>query len=142
MWKKVLLAVSITFILAIGMELFYKLPNRKKLDYTTENVLEEKTVSKYIKDECLNEWKDYAISVQEEIKVVNQNLNDENRHYIIKEENGFINVYYINEKKEEVLYKVTEIGTQYLSDEDVKKLKDGIEVVGLQSLNQILEDFE
>ena len=106
--------------------------------------MEEKQelLGKYITDECINEWNDYAVSVQEDLKVVNESLNDENRHYIIKEKDNFINVYYINENKEEVLYRVTEIGTEYLPKEDIQKLQDGIEVIGLQNLNLLLEDFE
>ena len=45
-------------------------------------------------------------------------------------------------KNEEILYKVTEISTQYLEKEDVEKLIIGVEVKGLQELNQLLEDFE
>ena len=51
-------------------------------------------------------------------------------------------MYYINEKGEEILYRVTDISTKYLGEEDVKELQEGINVVGIQELNQLLEDFE
>ena len=144
MWKKVLLSVSLLAVLAIGIEIFYNTKNKKSNNENAANVVEEeKDLSNgYVTDECIDEWEDYAISVQEELQEVNQPINDENRHYILIEKDNFINVYYINENKEEVLYRVTEIGTQYLANEDVEKLEEGIEVVGLQNLNQLLEDYE
>ena len=143
MWKKVLLSISLIVVLIIGVELFYYFKDKRNDDENL-NIVEEKQelLGKYITDECINEWNDYAVSVQEDLKVVNESLNDENRHYIIKEKDNFINVYYINENKEEVLYRVTEIGTEYLPKEDIQKLQDGIEVIGLQNLNLLLEDFE
>ena len=63
--------------------------------------------------------------------------------------NNFINnrlnnvkVIYINEKNEEILYRVTDISLEYLSNEDVESLKQGIDVYGIQNLNQLIEDFE
>ena len=143
MWKKVLLSISLIVVLIIGVELFYYFKDKRNDDENL-NIVEEKQelLGKYITDECINEWNDYAVSVQEDLKVVNESLNDENRYYIIKEKDNFINVYYINENKEEVLYRVTEIGTEYLPKEDIQKLQDGIEVIGLQNLNLLLEDFE
>ena len=141
MWKKVLLSVSLIAVLVVGIEIFYRSENKKN---SSRNVInEEKEISsKYVTDECIDEWEDYALTVQEEIKEVNESLNDENRHYILKEKDNYVNVYYINEDKEEILYRVTEIGTGYLAKDDVEKLREGIEVIGLQNLNQLLEDFE
>ena len=60
----------------------------------------------------------------------------------MKSENEIIKIYYINENGEEVLYRVTDISTKYLGDDDVNELKNGIEVIGAKNLNQLLEDFE
>ena len=38
-----------------------------------------------VTDDCVNEWEDYAKTVEQEIQETNQSLNDENRHYIAKE---------------------------------------------------------
>lgn len=144
MWKKVLLSVSLVAVLVIGIEVFYNLKSKKNNNENSVNVIEEeKEISnQYVTDECIDEWEDYATTVQDELLEASQNLNDENRHYILKEKDNFINVYYINEDKEEILYRVTDIGTQYLAQDDIKKLKEGIEVESLQNLNQLLEDFE
>ena len=99
-------------------------------------------LSKYVTDECVNEWKDYSLTVQEEIKEASQNISDENKTYIVKAEDDYIKVYYLNNNNEEILYKVTDIAIKYLGKSDVEKLEQGIKATGLQELNQLLEDFE
>lgn len=144
MWKKILISIGLIIILIAGIEIF-NISKRNANEETNNNIVENETevsTSKYVKDDCLNEWKDYSKTVQNEIKETSSSLSDGNRHYILREKNGIINVYYINENGEEILYKVTDISTNYLSEEDVKNLKEGIEVIGIQNLNQLLEDFE
>ena len=48
----------------------------------------------------------------------------------------------MDENNNEYLYKKTDISTDYLSEEDINDLKVGIEVVGLEELNKMLEDFD
>lgn len=64
-------------------------------------------------------------------------------HYLIKEENGKIVVYKIdnNDKKIEKVEE-TEIETSYLTEADLKKIKKGIKVYSKKEINKILEDFE
>jgi len=66
-----------------------------------------------------------------------------NEHYILKDEEGYLNVYkldkYDNIKE---LFKKTEIQTEYLSEVDLEDLKKGIIVYGRTELNKRLEDFE
>ena len=143
MWKKILISISLMIILIGGIEILNI--SKKNKPGEINNIVQNETeisASRYVKDDCLNEWEDYTESVQNEIKETSGNLNDENKHYILREKDGFINVYYTNENEEEILYKVTDISTSYLGEEDIKELKEGIEVVGLQNLNQLLEDFE
>lgn len=64
------------------------------------------------------------------------------QHFILKEDNGKITVYKINENSEEEVYEKTEISLEYLSETDKIKIKDGIKVNGIEELNQLLEDFE
>ena len=141
MWKKILMSLILMTILVIGIRLI-NINNQKKDNQ--ENIVTDETnlSSQFVTDECVNEWKDYSLIVQEEIKEASQNLNDENKTYIVKAEDNNIKVYYLNNKNEEILYKVTDIAVQYLGEADIEKLKQGIEVKGLQELNQLLEDFE
>ena len=143
MWKKILLSIGLIILLIVGIEIF-NISNSKENKAENTNIVQNETEisSQYVTDDCVNEWEDYSKTVQEEIKETGQNLNDENKQYILRENDGFINVYYINEKGEEILYRVTDISTSYLGEEDIKELKEGIEVTGLQNLNQLLEDFE
>lgn len=144
MWKKILLSIGLIIVLIVGIEIFNVSNNKEKKAENTNIVQNETEISssEYVTDDCVNEWEDYSKTVQEEIKETGQNLNDENKQYILRENDGFINVYYINEKGEEILYRVTDISTKYLGEEDVKELQEGINVVGIQELNQLLEDFE
>lgn len=144
MWKKISFVIAILIIFLIGVGLFINAKKNETIEENEANLIENQTElsSKYVTDDCLNEWTDYSLTVQEELQEANQNLNDENRHYILRSKDNLIHVYYINEKEEEVLYRVTEISTKYLAEEDVKGLETGIDVYGVQELNQLLEDFE
>lgn len=144
MWKKILLSIGLIILLIVGIEIFSVSQSKENKAENTNIVQNETEISssEYVTDGCVNEWEDYSKTVQEEIKETGQNLNDENKQYILRENDGFINVYYINEKGEEILYRVTDISTKYLGEEDVKELQEGINVVGIQELNQLLEDFE
>lgn len=63
-------------------------------------------------------------------------------HYIIKELDGNIVIYTIDDNGNLNLYEKTEIVVNYLPEEDINKLKEGIRVNGKQGLNEALEDYE
>ena len=65
-----------------------------------------------------------------------------NEHYVLKEREGFLAIYTKNENGEEKLKEVTSISLEYLPQDDIDKIKDGIEVTGEEELNSVLEDFE
>ena len=64
------------------------------------------------------------------------------QHFVVKEDEGKITVYKINENNEEEIYEKTEISVEYLSETDKSKISEGIRVNGIEELNQLLEDFE
>ena len=64
------------------------------------------------------------------------------QHFVLREDNGKITVYKINESNEEEVYENTEISVEYLSETDKIKISEGIRVNGIEELNQLLEDFE
>ena len=64
------------------------------------------------------------------------------QHFVLKEDEGKITVYKINENNEEEVYEKTEISVEYLSETDKNKIREGIKVSGIEELNQLLEDFE
>ncbi len=63
-------------------------------------------------------------------------------HYMLKELDGCIAVYLLDEEEREVLKEKTAIITTYLPEEDVNRLKEGIRVDGKEKLNKTLEDYE
>jgi hypothetical protein len=64
------------------------------------------------------------------------------QHFVLREDEGKITVYKINENNEEEIYEKTEISVEYLSETDKGKISEGIKVNGIEELNQLLEDFE
>ena len=59
----------------------------------------------------------------------------------IKEKDGKIAIYKIEQNNKETLYKETEIAIDYLTETDKIEIKNGIRVNGKQNLNQLIEDF-
>ena len=65
-----------------------------------------------------------------------------NEHYIIKEKNGYVAIYLLDQNQKETLQEVTQIAVVYLPQTDQMQLKEGIKVVGKQEVNATLEDYE
>lgn len=63
-------------------------------------------------------------------------------HYIVKEDNGFINIYTVDKEGIQKLKEKTEISTMYLPEQDLENLKVGISIVGKMNLYSFLEDYE
>lgn len=63
-------------------------------------------------------------------------------HFVIESGEEFIEVYSLNEEYDKKLYEVTNISIEYLAEEDLEKLEEGIYVYGTQELNAVLESFE
>lgn len=65
-----------------------------------------------------------------------------NEHFIIEAGEEYIEVYSLNEEYDKNIYEITNISTEYLAEEDLEKLMQGIYVYGVQELNSTLENFE
>ena len=63
-------------------------------------------------------------------------------HFIIKSGKEFVEVYELDEDYDKELYEITNISIEYLTDEDLEKLEEGIYVYGIAELNSTLESFE
>lgn len=61
--------------------------------------------------------------------------------YIAKEHNGYIGVFQVNEKGQDILIEETEIPTSSLSSMDLEYVKKGIVKKNRDEINQILEDY-
>lgn len=87
------------------------------------------------------EWKIESFGRQE-IILIKEEEGVCNEHYLLKERDGVIVVYKLNKKGEKTLIEITGISTQYLTENDKMKIKDGIKVYGKEELNSTLEDYE
>ena len=58
-------------------------------------------------------------------------------------ENEFVEVYkFANNGKDKLLYKTTDINKKYLTEQDIERLEEGLNVYGKDLINSTLEDFE
>ena len=64
------------------------------------------------------------------------------QHFILRNDEGKITIYKINENNEEEVYEKTEISVDYLTETDKIEIQNGIRVNGIEELNQLIEDFE
>lgn len=134
-----------------------------KEEKTTPNTL---MIYKIYYTKCnhfINEYKDIDISAvnlnKQEIKDINKEWTitefspeqivlekQENdfckEHFKLKIENNIIKIFSLDEKNNETLYEETNITTEYLTDEDILRLKEGILVYGKENLTSVLEDYE
>lgn len=65
-----------------------------------------------------------------------------NEHYILKEKDGRIAIFKVDQSGEEILEEITSISTEYLTQNDLLNIKNGIKVYGIEELNKTLEDYE
>ncbi len=98
--------------------------------------MNENEVRKYYKDYEIKDFSQHYIELYKE----DEGICDE--HYVIREKNGVLIVYKQDENKKEDIYEETEISYQYLTDTDKITISNGLEVVGKENLNKIIEDFE
>ena len=139
MLKKVLLISFISILIClIGIAV---LKRNNKSEIIEENKISNKPEIDIV-DDCIDEWDDFSLSMKEEIEEVGNNISDENKKFIIKSINDVICVFYVGNNNEEILYKNTNLSTKYLGIEDIEELKKGIVVVGVEKLNELLENFE
>ncbi|MBO4293241.1 MAG: hypothetical protein J5881_02485 [Clostridia bacterium] len=63
-------------------------------------------------------------------------------HYILKDNNGKIYIYKINENGKQEEYEKTDVATDYLPEKDKEAIKQGLKVNGKEKLNELIESFE
>lgn len=63
-------------------------------------------------------------------------------HYVVRENNGTLAIYTLDENGKETWKEDTEIVTMYLPETDLARIREGIKVTGITNLRSILEDYE
>lgn len=96
------------------------------------------------RDDVIKRYKDWDLGSFENTEIVlyKDAQGICNEHYLIKENNGYVAIYYLDEQGNETLKETTSIVMNYLPETDVERLKQGIHVVGDEQLNATLEDYE
>lgn len=107
-----------------------------------ENIPEELVNKTEI--EMQDRYKDYKIEEFTANNIVlyqkKEGICDE--HYLLKENNGYIAIYKIDNAGKEILKENTQIVTTYLPETDKQNLKNGIKIIGREKLSLTLEDYE
>lgn len=63
-------------------------------------------------------------------------------HFYITLGEEFVEIYKFTDENNKVLYDTTQIGKEYLTEQDILKLENGINLYGEDKLNSVIEDFE
>lgn len=95
-------------------------------------------------EEIENEYKDLNIQSfdTKQLIIEKEETGYCGEHYVLREEEGMVTVYLVDENDKEKLYERTSISTQYLTQTDLLNLKNGIRIYGRENLNSMLEDYE
>ncbi len=107
----------------------------KEIPKELVNLTKEELKAKYSEWE-IEEFSDVNIVIS---KSVDENCNE---HFIVKDKEGIVTIFRKLEDGSEIEYETTEIATEYLTDTDKINMEKGIEVNGIQNLNQLIENFE
>ena len=124
----------------IILKIYYKkcghlIENKKTIEEAEVNLTEEELKEKF-SDWEIQKFTEKEIVLYKEV----DSFCDE--HYVLREQNGNISIFKIDENNNESFLKETDITVQYLEDEDLRKIKEGIFINTKKELNRILEDFE
>ena len=143
--KVVITMIAIIVVLTaivVGMNIYQKQETANLNNETQEQFIVAEVGNEEIYDDCTDEM-EYLENEEAKTLQVNSNYKKEDEDkYILRYDSGLITVYKINEDGEEEEYDATDISTEYLTKEDQESLKNGITVLGLENMNQLLEDFE
>ena len=104
------------------------------MPYDVVNMTKEQMEEKYA------DWTIREFNLKEVVmyKVIDDRCDE---HYVLKEDDGYIDIYNENEDGTLEIAELTDISTEYLAEPDIEKLNEGIKVHGKVELEKILEDY-
>ena len=151
-WIIVIISIVLLTIGGITGIYIYNINNTLNQNSIKAKELADELKRKIIPEELINKeekdieqyYKDWQIKKFTSSEIVLYMEKDEycDRHYVLKENNGVIAIYKVNQENEAVFKENTQIQVQYLPEVDLINLKKGIYAIGEEKLNSILEDFE
>lgn len=107
----------------------------KDIDISSVNLTEEEVKDKN-RDWRIKEFSAEQIVLEKEEEAFC------NQHFKLKLIDGNVIIFIIDENGNEAEYQKTEITSEYLTNEDILKLTEGIVVYGKENLSSVLEDYE
>lgn len=107
----------------------------KRIPNDLVNLTKEELVEKY------NEW-DIEKFSNTEVILIQETEGVCDEHYVLRQKDGVIAVYRIDDDEKEVLEELTGISIEYLTENDKMEIEQGIKVYGKEELNGILENYE
>lgn len=119
---------------------YYTMCNHYVKDYENIDASLVNCTEKEIREKC-KKW-DIDKFSSEEIEMSKEKEDFCGEHYKIKLENSAIVIYSIDKNGVETEYEHTGITTEYLTQEDILKLTQGIYVYGKENLTSTIEDYE
>lgn len=124
----------------ITLKVYYEvcehlIETRKNIEEAQVNLTEDELKQKF------PEWEIQKFTSNEIVlyKEVNEFCNE---HFLLKEEEGYITIYKLDENNKAEFFQTTEFSIEYLAEEDLSKIRNGIKVYTEKELNKTLEDFE
>lgn len=124
----------------ITLKIYYNkcehlLESKQKIEDTEVNLTEEELKERF------SDWEVQKFTPTEIVlyKEVNEFCNE---HYLLKEKDGYIAIFKLDENNNQTFLELTDISTQYLTEEDLEKVQEGITIYTKKELNKTLEDFE
>ena len=118
----------------------------KDCEHTEQEIIEppnqlvnlgEEEVKEYYKDWTLKGFSNSEVVFYREMDSLC------NEHYQLKEnEVGMISIYHLEQNGEAEWLEDTDINVEFLPEEDKVRIENGLEIVGKENLNKIVEDFE
>ena len=124
----------------ITLKIYYNkcehlLESKQKIEDTEVNLTEEELKERF------SDWEVQKFTPTEIVlyKEVNEFCNE---HYLLKEKDGYIAIFKLDENNNQTFLELTDISTQYLTEEDLEKIQEGITIYTKKELNKTLEDFE
>ncbi len=96
------------------------------------------------KEELQEKYKEWEIEnfTPLDVTLIKQEEGFCGEHYVLRQKEGVIAVYKIDEEGAENLEEMTGISVEYLTENDKMEIEEGIEVYGKEELNSVLENYE
>lgn len=109
--------------------------NKENIKETEVNMTEEELKEKF------SEWEVQKFTPTEIVlyKEVDEFCDE---HYLLKEKDGYIAIFKLDENNNQTFLELTDISIEYLTEEDLEKIQSGITIYTKKELNKTIEDFE